>query len=298
MYLGEINHRGETYRGEHSAIVDAGAFDKAQEMLTRQAAARGYRQMRSGALLLGRLFTQDGRRMTPAHAVKKGVRYRYYVAAGGTGPRGQSRESIDRLPAGDLESAVLKALRELSIATGSKPPTRTEAPSEIESSSTAADRRLVETLVERVIVRPGAIEIVLTSDAAEAAGERKIHFAWSRRAAQVRREVIPAIGGAHADDRSTRADVKLKLLSSIAMARAWLDDLVSNRVKDVDALAQREHRSLRSTSMTLTLAFIAPALVQAIADGRIPRGIGVTRLFDLPSNWSQQFIALGLQPQS
>ena len=95
-----------------------------------------------------------------------------------------------------------------------------------------------------------------------------------------------------------RADVKSKLPSSIATARAWLDELVSNRIKDVDALAQREHRSLRSTSMMLSLAFLAPALVQAIAEGRLPRGIGVTRLFDLSNDWSRQFVTLGLQPQS
>ena len=60
-------------------------------------------------------------------------------------------------------------------------------------------------------------------------------------------------------------------------------------------LALREKRSVRSTAMLLSLAFLAPALVQGIAENRLPRGIGLTRLADLPSDWSEQFKALGLQ---
>ena len=47
--------------------------------------------------------------------------------------------------------------------------------------------------------------------------------------------------------------------------------------------------------MLVSLAFLAQALVEAIADYRPPRGIGLTRLTDLPSDWSEQFEALGLQ---
>jgi hypothetical protein len=47
--------------------------------------------------------------------------------------------------------------------------------------------------------------------------------------------------------------------------------------------------------MLLSLAFLAPALVQVIAENRLPRGIGLTRLSDLSSDWSEQFKALGLQ---
>ncbi len=47
--------------------------------------------------------------------------------------------------------------------------------------------------------------------------------------------------------------------------------------------------------MLLSQAFLAPGLVQAIADNRLPCGIGLTRLADLPSDWSEQFKALGLQ---
>jgi hypothetical protein len=54
---------------------------------------------------------------------------------------------------------------------------------------------------------------------------------------------------------------------------------------------------LRNEILNLTgiapLAFLAPALVRAVAEGRLPRNIGVERLPDVPAEWSRQFEALG-----
>jgi site-specific DNA recombinase len=111
----------------------------------------------------------------------------------------------------------------------------------------------------------------------------------------VSRELIPPIEGGHPDARAMRSDTKIKLLAGIAKAPAFLDELITGRVLDIADLAQREKRSVRSTAMQLSLAFLAPSLVQAIADNRLPRGIGLTRLADRPSDWSQQFRMLGLQ---
>jgi hypothetical protein len=43
-----------------------------------------------------------------------------------------------------------------------------------------------------------------------------------------------------------------------------------------------------------TLAFLAPELVKAAVERRLPRGIGVTRLRDAPAEWSRQYAMLGL----
>jgi site-specific DNA recombinase len=40
-------------------------------------------------------------------------------------------------------------------------------------------------------------------------------------------------------------------------------------------------------------SFLAPSLVKAAVDGRLPRGIGVARLFDAPTAWSRQQQMLG-----
>jgi len=49
--------------------------------------------------------------------------------------------------------------------------------------------------------------------------------------------------------------------------------------------------------MTISLAFLAPNLVEAAVEGRLPRGIGVELLRDPPAEWSRQFEALGLNPE-
>ena len=47
--------------------------------------------------------------------------------------------------------------------------------------------------------------------------------------------------------------------------------------------------------MTLSLAFLAPEIVKAAVEGRLPRGFGLKRLVDLPMAWPDQWRTLGLQ---
>ena len=78
-YLGEINHRGTSWPGEHTAIVDAETFAQVQSKLEGQRVARAAR-LKSNALLLGKVFNETGERLTPSFAIKQGVRYRYYIS--------------------------------------------------------------------------------------------------------------------------------------------------------------------------------------------------------------------------
>ena len=145
--------------------------------------------------------------------------------------------------------------------------------------------RVIEAVVECAPIRDGSIEIALTltRGAAEIVGGATVVTPWRKPPARVSRELIRPIEGGHSDARAMRSDTKVKLLAGIAKARAWLDELIAGRVLDIADLAQREKRSVRSPTMLLSLALLAPSLVQAIADNRLPRGIGLTRLADLPS---------------
>jgi hypothetical protein len=81
IYRGEIVHRGEAYPGEHAAIIDEDLWSEAQRRLE---ANRIERRKDAGGgevnLPTGVLFDADDESMTPTHAVKKGMRYRYYVS--------------------------------------------------------------------------------------------------------------------------------------------------------------------------------------------------------------------------
>jgi hypothetical protein len=85
-------------------------------------------------------------------------------------------------------------------------------------------------------------------------------------------------------------------VAAIARGRRWLDDLTADRATDAQGIAEREHCSLRYVNMTLSLAFLSPALVKAAVEGRLPRGIGVEQLRELPLEWDRQFEALAVDP--
>jgi len=78
-------------------------------------------------------------------------------------------------------------------------------------------------------------------------------------------------------------------------ARLWLDELLLKPDQTIEAIAAREHKSVRSIRMTLSLAFLSPELVKAALDGRLPRGLNVKRMTELPMRWADQWRALGLQ---
>ena len=84
------------------------------------------------------------------------------------------------------------------------------------------------------------------------------------------------------------------MVASVARGRRWLEELESDATTTTEKIAKREGCSLRKVNMTISLAFLAPDLVKAAIDGRLPRGMGVTRLSDLPAEWSKQYQMLGL----
>jgi hypothetical protein len=53
---------------------------------------------------------------------------------------------------------------------------------------------------------------------------------------------------------------------------------------------------VRQVNLNLSLAFLAPPLVKAAVEGRLPRGINIERLRDPDPNWVGQFQNLGLNP--
>ena len=91
-----------------------------------------------------------------------------------------------------------------------------------------------------------------------------------------------------------KVEDRARILQAIATGRAWLDELMCGRMGSTEALASREECSERSVRMTLSLAFLSPAIVQAIMAGRLPRGIGIRHLAELPPSWTAQHATLGL----
>jgi DNA invertase Pin-like site-specific DNA recombinase len=112
LYLGEVTHKGQSYPGEHPAIVDKPLWEEVQTALAanRVDRAKGVRANHP-SLLTGMVFDEAGERLTPTHAVKNGTRYRYYVSTSLITGAKRIRSSGRRIPAGNLEGLVINRLR-------------------------------------------------------------------------------------------------------------------------------------------------------------------------------------------
>lgn len=82
LYHCEIEHKGNVYPGQHEAIIDDDVWEQVQAVVVDN---RFDRETGAGSiapsLLAGLLFDEKGQRLTPTHANKRGMRYRYHVSA-------------------------------------------------------------------------------------------------------------------------------------------------------------------------------------------------------------------------
>src|SRR4051794_3569912 len=76
-YIGEVIHKGQHYKGEHTPIVSPELFEAVQAALSAKAQAGRGGQANAGSLLKGLLYDDRGHRMTPSSAKKGALRYRY-----------------------------------------------------------------------------------------------------------------------------------------------------------------------------------------------------------------------------
>jgi hypothetical protein len=117
---------------------------------------------------------------------------------------------------------------------------------------------------------------------------------WTKPPAKRRWEIITPEQANEAASQPIRADYRARLVTAIARGRLWLSQIETGAINGVTEIAIREDCSPRHVKMTISLAFLAPSLVKAAVEGRLPRGIGLARLIDAPAEWDQQHRMLGL----
>jgi hypothetical protein len=284
FYIGEVAFKGEILPGEQPAIIDRYLFDAVQAKLNEQRTHHTIMRGQSESLLIGRIYDDRGNRMTPSHVRKGGIKYRYYLSS----PllHGQPGRSglMCRVPAADVEALVASAVRK-----------------HIDICTDGDDRDLIRSHVARVNLQVDQMAIELK--AAKASGNLRntvdndrlvLRIPWKKTPMKRRREIILPVSASADELRPIRAETRATLVAAIARGRRWLDEIVAGTVTSVEQIAARDKCSIRQVNMTISLAFLAPELVKAAVEGRLPRGIGVTRLRDAPAEWSRQYGMLGL----
>ena len=228
---------------------------------------------------MGRISDDRGNPMRTSHARKSGIKYRYYVSAALIDGRQDEAGSIGRVPAVEIETLVARAIRE-----------------HVGGAPAVDDRSIIAAHQPQIVIHPKEITIRIGPDGeadSSQAGD-VIRVRWQKQPSKRRREVLLPASAPSDHARPIRSETRATLIAAIARGRRWLDELVQNQHASPDSIAQREGCSPRKVTMTISLAFLSPALVKAALEGRLPRGIGVTRLCDMPAEWSRQHQALGL----
>lgn len=182
IYLGEITHKDKHFPGQHQAIIEQSLWDAAHAVLAennRQRTSETWQRRQPESLLLGLLYTQDGDRFQPAFTRKpNGKRYGYYV------PNrkvrfGAKASAVGMIPAEPIEKLVLAqvcaALMAPEVVQAVWDVVRETHPELTESEVVlpmrqlgnvwdqlfpGEQRRIVQLLIERVILHYDGIEIV------------------------------------------------------------------------------------------------------------------------------------------
>ena len=325
IYVGKIVHQGEESAGLHRGIVDPELWAAVQATL---AAHRQVRRTRSTAaapsLLAGLVFDPTGARFTPTHATKGGRRYRYYIGRNlHEGGRKSAPDAL-RLPAHELEGAVVGALvgfltddAQVAAALG-RLEARTVRARLVEAhrlaivlsapwapaAETAVSRiALVQRLVARITVEATRLTIIVRLAALRGPADNTVAtdegttvldvpLAWARHGRAVRL-ILPG-----AKVLASR-DPDVTLVALLAKAQDWFGRLTSGRRDSIQAIAREEHVSTSYVTRVIYCAFLAPELVTRIASGDAPAALTATRLLravPLPIGWSEQRARLGWPP--
>ena len=317
LYRGEIAHRGEVYPGNHEAIVDADLWTRVQDRLSEGASRkRGSRNgSASPALLAGLVFDTDGDRMTPTHANKAGRRYRYYTSASLV--RGGDRAKGIRVPASDLETLVETAVANrladpLWVATivADEDPHRLagtiDAAARLAQPSGIAGDPDGKTcapvsVVERITVADDGVTIQLGRTALAAAldaidggtgahlrdDEAPFSITRTTRLQRCGKQTRLILGAVDIDAPRLDED----LIRLVRDGHRWFNDLRTGCAPSIAAIAKRDGQDVAHVSRTISIAFLAPDIVEMILAGRQPIGLTPERLKaarPLPPDWNDQ----------
>jgi site-specific DNA recombinase len=266
------------HEGQHPPIVTLDLWDEVQRGLRDHLGAARTKRTRqsSDALLAGKLYDDGGIRMSPTWARKGSKRWRYYVSQAALQGDKSRAGSIVRVPAADVEALVAEALGKL--------------PLDCPASQTG-----IRNLIDRIVIGRAAVQIHLSEAAEAEAGARILTLPWTRPSPSHKREIIQGANDAKTYARPMPANARAILIEALRDAHRWLDELLSDPRLTSESIASQEDKGERSIRMTLSLAFLAPEIVKAAVEGRLPRGFGLKRLVDLPMAWPDQWRTLGLK---
>ncbi len=309
IYIGEIVHKDKSHPGEHDAIIDPELWERVQTLLNDNAVdRRAGTNAKDPSLLTGLVYDDVGNPLTPSHANKQGIRYRYYVC-----DRNDGLPSI-RLPAREIEDLVVgqvaSLLRDHTRLFDALP----EGDGDVASRRVLLDRakefatglgvdehtarkKVIHAIVSRIEVGRETIDLLIdrysfanllsvdacASEIVKRPFRISCPYKIKRRGVETRLIVSNEI-----TERPSRPDPAL--IRAVAKAFVWNNLLLSGDVISGRSIARSENVTPRYIYKLLPLAHLAPDIVTAICEGRQPQDLTLDTLVysDMPARWEDQ----------
>ena len=304
IYIGRIAHGETSHAGLHPAIIDADLWEQVQARLAdNRQGTRTRVRAASPSLLAGRVVDGEGQALVASHANKAGRRYRYYTSR-------NLQEGIAtsgcRIPAVELEAAVteraaqafddplkLAAAGSLAITPAAMAALQDHA-NETAALLRARHRATVEALVEQVRLHPDRIEVSLVTAGIaqslrlEAAADAPAAITVTAHATLTR--TGRAMRLVHAGGATTQRQANPSLVRLLVKARRWWATLREGEL-DIKRLAAVEGVQAAYVSRVVRLAFLSPAVVEAMLRGSLRAGVdaaALTATDAVPACWREQ----------
>lgn len=272
---------------------------------TKRIRAAGHR-----SLLAGKLFDDRGHPLVASHASKGAQRYRYYVSR--DLQHGMTNEEGFRIPALEIERLVISRVANwLEDPLGVIDRLGVEAPSpdktqkliticwnlvrDLPGSDQSVLTELISSLVSKIDITRDSVAIVLDDKSIAArllidappidAPPFSINIpATLKRSGSALRMVLPS-----GETPSPKVDDKL--LTTIATAKQWWQQMQADPQLRVTDLAMMHQVTESWVSRVLRLAFLDPAIVTQLISGTAPAALDFEALRgteSVPALWSAQ----------
>ena len=291
LYIGEIEHRGVRYPGQHPPLIDGATWDAVQAQLAANHHQNRTRtNAKSKSLLAGLIYDDAGNRLVSSHATKNGKRHRYYVTSQGTGRSVATPNLVRlRLPAAMIDellraklqsfladkaqiSRLLRQARCRPAQIGSGLGIASEFADSLTSGSPMAQG--VADLLARVTVSHTGLRIsikrdrllaILTGKFVEPSQDNGQDTIISLEA------TIPSMPGGGSgklvfEDQNARTPDAV-VVKAIARASSWFEQLTAGKSQSMAEIAFREDITDNYVSNLIHLAWLSPDLVDRVLEG-------------------------------
>ena len=244
-YIGETGHAGKWFAGEHDAILERDLFERVQDRLKSNAIGRTKRRTESGALLAGLLYDDRDNRMSPTYSVKNGARYRFYVSSALLKGRKAQAGAVSRVPAADLEVAVIKGVR--------------HKLHELDPGGDLTPVQIVENHIGRVVLKENQVAVMLKASDGE--NSTVIGLPWTK----MRHHDVAHFDELGALDNGPRPNPILA--QAVVRARTWLTLLSAGSYDSIEALGKAIDLHPKVVRKAIRAAFLSPKITRSLLQG-------------------------------